>query len=248
MKPPLGAPDRLVIRAKAWQQKTKRYREQSRSCPSTDPEPFASCCDRVSRCVVFGARIRGPNTGHAREAVNFDRWRVMVSFATCSFSVDEAFACLFTHRRVSVFIITRRIHSSQAFQKFRIEQARPFRISLPQTGVVSHQQARPFRISRPSHSVLISSRWVQQGSQVGSGQNSVRTQNQVHASQDHHQAIRPVISQDHNPLQLSSFLLSTSYRRWRAAIHVWLGRVQLIRSCIKGIGKYKQRRSQRTHT
>ena len=110
MKPPLGAPDRLVIRAKAWQQKTKRYREQSRSCASTDPEPFASCCDRVSRCVVFGARIRGPNTGHAREAVNFDRWRVMVSFATCSFSVDEAFACLFTHRRVSVFINSTHSH------------------------------------------------------------------------------------------------------------------------------------------
>ena len=63
--------------------------------------------------------------------------------------------------------------------------------SLMITGV-SHHQARPFRISRPSHSVLISSRWVQQGSQVGSGQNSVRTQNQVQASQDHHQGIRPV--------------------------------------------------------
>ena len=51
-----------------------------------------------------------PNTGHAREAVNFDRWRVMVSFATCSFSVEEAFACLFTHRRVSVFINSTHSH------------------------------------------------------------------------------------------------------------------------------------------
>ena len=125
----------------------------------------------------------------------------MVSFATCSVSVDEAFACLFTHAQTRVCIYHNSTHSLEpglsefqdrtAIHSGWITELRPS--SLPQTGVVSHHQARPFRISRPSHSVLISnSRWVQQGSQVGSGQNSVRTQNQVQASQDHHQAIRPV--------------------------------------------------------
>ena len=174
----------------------------------------------------------------------------MVSFATCSFSVDEAFACLFTHRRVSVFIITRRIHSSQAFQSFRIEQ-RAIHSGSPHSiqpslnwgqssagQAIQDQQAKPLSSDQQQVGSAGQSSRIRpelgQNSESGAGQSG---------SSSGHQA-----SQDHNPSQLSSFLLSTSYRRWRAAIHVWLGRVQLIRSCIKGIGKYKQRRSQRTHT
>ena len=109
---------------------------------------------------------------------------------------------------------------SSAGQAIQDQQAKPLSSDQQQVGSAGQSS----RI-RPE---------LGQNSESGAGQSG---------SSSGHQA-----SQDHNPSQLSSFLLSTSYRRWRAAIHVWLGRVQLIRSCIKGIGKYKQRRSQRTHT
>ncbi len=86
-------------------------------------------------------------------------------------------------------------------------------------------------ISKPGHSVIQD----QQARPLSSDQQQVGSAGQS-------SRIRPVGQNQVRPVKIRPSGQSG------AAIHVWLGRVQLIRSCIKGIGKYKQRRSQRMHT